>query len=130
MDRCMVHTVKLNIRYGSGPSVSCRCGSLILITFLSFAAACGHHNVEVAVPNPDKETPVSFLEDGQTTRSDIISRFGKLAASFEGGRILVFALDKKYTVTPNEHKVRFHLTLVFNEQDEEILKKHNLVRIK
>ncbi len=105
-------------------------GILFLAALISLAAACGHHNVEVAVPNPDKETPISFLEDGRTTRSEVISRLGKLAASFEGGRILVFALDKKYTVTPNEDKVRFHLTLVFNEHDEQILSEHSLVRIK
>jgi hypothetical protein len=126
----LVRTLNSDKRCRSDLSAFHRCGILFLLAFISLTAACGHHDVGVAVPKPDEEKPVSFLEDDQTTRSEVISRLGKLAASFEGGRILVFALDKEYNVAPNDNKVRFHLTLVFDEHDEEILKKHSLVRIK
>jgi hypothetical protein len=86
--------------------------------------------VEVVAPEAAEQTPVSFVKDGQTTKSDIAAQFGTLAASFEEGRILVFALDKKYQVTAYERDVKYHLVLVFDESEGQVLQKHSLVRIK
>ena len=76
-------------------------------------------------------TPISFLKDRQTSKDEVISRLGeRKIGEFENGRILIFALDKKYQIASSDDKIRYHLTLVFDEIDGRILKKHSLVRIR
>lgn len=134
--------------------------ALLITVFLGFTAGCGNHAVRVAVPKSVEETPISFLKDGQTTKREVTSRLGgkhewveddgtivfmsdgndriKVVPKreqtpmweFEDGRILVYALDKKYRVAASANKARFHLTLVFDEINKWILNKHNLVRVR
>lgn len=84
----------------------------------------------MVAPEAESRTPVSFIKDGQTTKTEVTSHFGTLAASFEEGRILVFALDKKYQVTAYEGNVKFHLVLVFDEEEPSVVEEHSLVRVK
>lgn len=66
------------------------------IVFLSFTAGCGNRKVQLVVPKQNEKTPISFLEDGQTTKSEVMSRLGKKQAlTSEDDRILIFTLDKK-----------------------------------
>ena len=134
--------------------------SSLYMVFLSFAAACGNHDVQLVAPKQNVETPISFLEDGQTTMSEVMSRFGKMKvgkSEYEGdlifwdknnrlavmsssrekqawksedSRILIFLLDRKYRIVSFADKARFHLTLVFDESDRLILQKHSLVRFR
>lgn len=103
---------------------------ILLLATTMCLPGCWHHRVEMVAPEAAEQIPVSFVKDGQTTKSDITEHLGTLAASFEQGRILVFALDKKYRVTASEEKVKFHLVLVFDEEGGQVLQKHSLVRIK
>jgi hypothetical protein len=101
------------------------------LVLLGFMAGCGPHKAQVVPIKPNELTPISFLKDGQTTKSEVISRLEeRQARKLEAGRILIFALDKKYQVVSFANKARFHLTLVFDEIDVQILKRHSLVRVR
>jgi hypothetical protein len=65
------------------------------MAFLSISAACGNHNVQLVAPKQNVETLISFLEDGQTTMSEVMSRLGKTNTRKSGDdRDLIFILDK------------------------------------
>ena len=135
--------------------------AILHMAFLGFTAGCLNHNVQMVVPKQNEETPISFLKDGQTTKSEVTSRLGEIQAKgseddrtviftldkndrrrvtsklgerqtweSKKGRILIYILDKKYRVASSVDKTRFHLILVFDENDGRILKKHSLVRIR
>ena len=105
--------------------------AILSMALLESAVGCGYHRVQVVSPVRNGGTPLSFLEDGLTTKSDVLSRFNeRRAVKFEDGRILVFPLDGKYRIASSDQKVRFHLTLVFDRENKRILEKHSLVRIR
>jgi hypothetical protein len=104
--------------------------AVLFMVSLNFAAACGYHRVEVAYPDQPEASVLSFLEDSLTTRSDVISSLGREYTNFEGGKILIFLLDKQFKVINNAYRTRYHLVLVFKSDIEPILIKHSLVRIK
>ena len=92
---------------------------------------CGYQRAKLVVIKQNENTPISFLRDGQTTKSEVLSRLGELdGREFENGRILMFVLDENYRIAPSANSAQFHLTLVFDESDRRILKKHGLVRIR
>jgi hypothetical protein len=98
---------------------------------LCLIEGCGYHNVRLIVPKQNEQTPISFLKDGQTTKAEVMSRFGqKQTGTFEGGRILVFMLDKQYRIVTYDDKARFHLILVFDDRDRQVLKTHSLVQVR
>ncbi len=135
--------------------------AVLSFVYICFTAGCGNHAVSVVAPEQNKEPALQFLKDGETTRSEVFSRFGekparksedddaviftmdkdgritgmpkyeeRLVREFENGRILIFALDKKYRVPSSVKKAKFHLILVFDETDGKILKRHSVVRIR
>ena len=113
-----------------------RNGTLVVLVGLfmmlpTLMMGCGHSKVQLVPIQSYEETTISFLKDGQTIRSEIISKLGgKYAEAFECGRILIFTLDRKYRIELSDDDVKYHLILVFDENDGQILKKHSLVRIR
>jgi hypothetical protein len=65
---------------------------------LFMIGSCGYHNVEPVPPDAyARSTELSLLKDGGTSRTDIVSRFGKPSGSFENGRILTYWLHEDYS---------------------------------
>jgi hypothetical protein len=101
----------------------------LAFAFLIFVAGCGPQKVLLGGAGQKEHTPISFLKDRQTAKSEIISRLGR-SQELENGRILIYILDKKYRIVRAQDKVRFHLVLVFEGNEGRILEKHSLVRIR
>ena len=88
--------------------------------------------------------PWLLLVDGQTTREEILARWGPAPREIEAGRILCYRLDSKYEVqslplrfnaypfdmtkTFQWDGVKYSLVLVFDESG--ILKKHSVTRVR
>ena len=86
---------------------------------------------------------LSLLEDGKTTKEDILLKFGIPSALFEGERILTYRLrfnqkENRFEVVSREVDRRdprfaewlqteYNLVLVFDEKH--ILQKHSMLRI-
>ena len=81
---------------------------------------------------------LSFLEDGETTRADVLLRLGDPSGFFEAGRILTFAVavDEKDELriltrrmgTPDRVSWRpgiYSVVVVFDERG--VLERHNIV---
>jgi hypothetical protein len=134
--------------------------AMLQVPLLFLGSGCGYHSVQIASPAPNEQTPLSFLKDGRTTKTDILARLGEpwtledrrilvfgeengsikletksvLGApqiwEMEKGRILIFALDRRFRTVSSANKVQFHLVLVFGDEDNHLLKRHSLIRIK
>jgi len=94
--------------------------------------------------DPEMERRLSLipLEDGKTTREDIVLAYGIPSVQLEGDRILAYRLQESgegVIVVPREFDIRepqfarwkeagLNLILVFDERS--ILKRHRLLRIR
>jgi hypothetical protein len=103
---------------------------LLLVSFQY--GACGYHHVEPVRPDAySRVATLSFLKDGETTRTDIVSRLGQPSGTFEQGRIITYWLDTEYRVAGRgEETTRYSLVLVFESPNEVLLKRHSLDRVK
>lgn len=86
---------------------------------------------------------LALLEDGKTTKQDILLRFGIPSAQFEGERILTYRLrfnqkENRFEVISREvdrrdprfaewMQTEYNLVLVFD--DKHILQKHSMLRV-
>jgi hypothetical protein len=98
-----------------------------LATFLLLSAAC---SLRLKSVNPSSAVShLQSIEEGVTTRVQLETMLGLPAASFEGGRVAVWNLDKKQQPgVLAAHKIRFQLIAVFDER--EIVERHSLLRIR
>ena len=77
---------------------------------------------------------LDFLQDGKTSREEVILHLAEPSASFEGGRIVTYRLDEDtggYTIRNAKSdgwSEKFSLVLSFDEHG--VLHKHSLVRVK
>jgi hypothetical protein len=115
-----------------------------LIAFLF--TACGHIRV---VDKSIQQKWLPFVEDGRTTKDEVLLKFGRPSGQFERGRILTYPLNfsekegfrvdyereiirhqrffEFKTLKLSVSKADYNLILVFD--DKNILSKHNLLRI-
>lgn len=86
---------------------------------------------------------LALLEDGKTTKQDILLRFGIPSAQFEGERILTYRLrfnqkENRFEVISREvdrrdprfaewMQTEYNLVLVFD--DKHVLQKHSMLRV-
>jgi hypothetical protein len=77
---------------------------------------------------------LDFLEEGVTRKADVIRRLGDPSAIYDDSRTMTYRLaqdDKGWIVRPKSvgwHGIVSNLVVVFDDQD--ILKRHSLVRIR
>jgi hypothetical protein len=77
---------------------------------------------------------LDFLQDGNTTREEVILRLAEPSATFESGHILTYRLDEDeggYTIRGSRGpgwSAKFSLVLSFD--DRGVLRRHALVRVK
>ena len=101
------------------------------ILFFILVAGCGGRKVRMGDSGQVPKAQFSFLKDGRTTKSEIISRLGQHQdKEFEDGRILIYILDKNYKIVRSGDSSRYHLILVFDAGDRMTLTRHSLVRIR
>jgi hypothetical protein len=89
-----------------------------------------------AIPGASRDL-LAFIEDGATTREEVVLRLGQPSASFEGDRILTYRIGEHatqgyYPIVPNQlmpwQSVSHSLVLVFDEAG--VLAKHSLVAVR
>jgi len=77
---------------------------------------------------------LDFLQDGKTSREEVILHLAEPSATFEGGRIVTYRLDEDtggYTIQGAKGhgwSGKFSLVLSFDEHG--VLRRHSLVRVK
>jgi hypothetical protein len=65
------------------------------ITTFMFTAGCGNHAVLVVAPEQIEKSPLSFLENGLTTKQEVSSRFGiRPVLKPADDEIVIFSLDR------------------------------------
>jgi hypothetical protein len=80
-----------------------------------------------------KQNLLDFLQDGTTTREEVMLHLAEPSATFEGGRILTYRLDRDeggYTLMGTKSarwSGKFSLVLAFDEKG--VLRRHALVRV-
>lgn len=112
---------------------------LLIILLFSGCAETKLHTVDDSILHQQ----LSLLEDGKTTKQDILLKFGIPSAQFEGERIFTYRL--RYNQSENRFEVisrevdrrdprfaewmqtEYNLVLVFD--DKHILLKHSMLRI-
>jgi outer membrane protein assembly factor BamE (lipoprotein component of BamABCDE complex) len=113
-------------------------GFLILLV-LSGCAETGLQTVDDSI----LQQQLSLLEDGKTTKQDILLKFGIPSSQFEGERIFTYRLrfntnENRFEVISREvdrrdprfaewMQTEYNLVLVFDEKH--ILQKHSMLRI-
>jgi len=112
---------------------------LLLILLLSGCAETKLQTVDDSI----LQQQLALLEDGKTTKEDILIKFGIPSSQFEGERILTYRLrfnqkENRFEVVSVEVDRRdprfrewlqteYNLVLVFDEKH--ILKRHSMLRI-
>lgn len=82
-----------------------------------------------SVDTSSAASPLQGIEDGVTTRTHLETTLGLPAASFEGGSVAVWNLDKRQRPGVLETRdIRFQLIAVFDERG--IVERHSLLRIR
>ena len=105
-----------------------------------FCVPVARKKLKTVTPDVGKR-PWLLLVDGQTTREEILARWGPAPREIEAGRILCYRLDSKYEVQSLNNAypfdmtktfqwdgVKYSLVLVFDESG--ILKKHSVTRVR
>jgi hypothetical protein len=115
----------------------------LLFVFLLFAGfSCAPTQQIVNIETEAKW--LSYLEDGKTTKEDVLLRLGLPSAQFEGERILTYRMmpseEEGLVVVSRELDARdpwlsqwarlaeYSLVLIFD--DQHVLKRHSLVRVR
>jgi len=114
----------------------------LLFAFLLFAGFSCAPTQQIV--NRETEAKwLSYLEDGRTTKEDVLLRLGLPSAQFEGERILTYRMmlskEEGLVVVSREldardpwlsqwAKAEYSLVLVFDEQH--ILRRHSLLRVR
>ena len=68
---------------------------LLSIASLMLTAGCGSRAARAVIPEQIKETTLSFLKDGETTKREAFSGFGIRSAQKSGDdNIVIFTMDQ------------------------------------
>lgn len=114
-------------RWLNGVSMVRECCVVALAVLLLLSATCS-----LKLRSMDTSMgalPIQGIEDGVTTRTHLETSLGLPAASFEGGRVAVWSLDKRQRPGVLETRdIRFHLVAVFDERG--IVERHSSLRIR
>jgi outer membrane protein assembly factor BamE (lipoprotein component of BamABCDE complex) len=124
--------------------VVCLVRRFIALGFLIFLLASGCAETKLhTVDDSMMQQQLAPLEDGKTTKQEILLKFGIPSAQFEGERIFTYRLrynqeEKRFEVAAREVDRRdprfaqrgwteYNLVVVFDEKH--ILQKHSMLRI-
>lgn len=106
---------------------SCSVVEALLPAVLLLTMACSP--VLKSVAPTSAKSSIRTVQDGVTTRLELEEMFGKPGASFEGGRIVAWYLDKKHGAgVSTTVDLKFHLIVVLNERG--IVERHSLLRVR
>ena len=67
--------------------------TVVLALSLLMLVGCGA-TLQQVVPDKSRQTLLPYLEDGKTTKQEIIERLGQPSRQFQGGRILTYRLGQ------------------------------------
>jgi hypothetical protein len=102
------------------------------VCFLSafLLISCAHQNVRM-VDEGIQLKWLSLIEDGKTTKDEVLTQLGMPSRQFEGGRIMTyhmtFSEEKGFRVDAKRQFI-YNLVLVFDKRN--ILEKHRLLKLK
>ena len=109
-------------------------------SLLLLVAAFGCHGHRYHAVEPERIEPYlsECLQDGQTTRDEILAMLGAPSGRFEDGRVLTYRLDSNHEVVspaadPGSRLSlweagRYSLVLIFD--DGATLERHRLIRVR
>ncbi len=102
----------------------------VIVSCLSvfLLAACVQHIKEVKEDIQLKRLP--FIEDGTTTKDEVLTKLGTPSRQFEGGRILTYHMtfnEEKGFQVDSERQFMYNLVLIFDEHN--ILEKHRMLKL-
>jgi hypothetical protein len=107
-------------------------GTALVASFLAALLLCGCASAEKSTAGPDV---LSFLQDGHTSREEIISHLGSPSRAIQKERFLFYRVGHDsggYFVGELNHRrwadVRYSLVLVFD--DAGVLKEHSIVSVR
>jgi outer membrane protein assembly factor BamE (lipoprotein component of BamABCDE complex) len=114
----------------------------ICFMILLLLSGCAETRLQT-VDDATLQQQLALLEDGKTTKEDILLKFGIPSSQFEGERILTYRLrfnqkENRFEVVSREvdrrdprfaewMQTEYNLVLVFDEKH--ILQKHSMLRI-
>jgi hypothetical protein len=112
--------------------------AIFCFLFAFLFTTCAHIQV---VDKSIQEKWLPFIEDGKTTKDEVLLKLGRPSGQFEGGRILTYTMsfseedgfrvnyERKFIYHGfSVSKAKYNLVLVFNENN--ILSKHNLLKLR
>ncbi len=86
----------------------------------------------MTVNKVDQQEWLQSVEDGKTTRDEILLKLGEPSAQFEGGRILTYRMevseDERFGKKLVKVKGDSEFTLILPFDGKNTLKKHNLLQ--
>jgi hypothetical protein len=100
--------------------------TLLLVALLVSCATTKMNGVE------GSRTLLNFLEDGVTTKEEVVLKLGQTSATYETGRILAYRIGS-YILLPGMSGANWAVTshslvLIFDEND--VLRRHSLVPVR
>ena len=104
-------------------------GVIIYFLFVFLIAGCAGHIMTVDKNIQQKWLP--FIEDGKTTKEEVLLKLGMPSGQFEGERIFTYQMtfsEKEGFSVAGQRMFEYNLVLVFKERN--ILQKHRLLKIK
>ncbi|MHC1742920.1 MAG: hypothetical protein AB9873_07795 [Syntrophobacteraceae bacterium] len=104
--------------------------TLLLVALLISCATTKMNGIE------GSRTLLNFLEDGVTTKEEVVLKLGQTSATYEIGRILTYRIgsnDSGYILLPGMSGANWAVTshslvLIFDENN--VLRKHSLVPVR
>jgi hypothetical protein len=108
---------------------------ICILLCLVFITGCGAPSLKPVDTNREK-TWLSFIEDGKTTKEEIILKYGSPAKAFTNESILIYIMRLDETrgfvngAEPSrrffpEYRGKYHFVFVFDEHS--ILRKHSFL---
>lgn len=101
---------------------------ICLLVCLAFITGCGVSKLK-PVDTSLQESYLSFIQDGKTTKEDIIQKYGNHCKTFTNDsiRIYIMQLDgMKGFITDVGWREEYHFVFVFDEHN--VLKKHSFLK--
>lgn len=112
--------------------------TLASVLLLIAVLGCHGHRYEAVGPEHIEPALSERLNDGRTTRDEILAMFGTPSGRFEDGRILTYRMDRNHEVVVPAAATGarqslweagiYSLVLIFN--DDAILERHRLIRVR
>jgi len=103
----------------------------VVLGLLGAAAIAGCSATIQSIGKGSARELVPFIEDGKTTRADVVAKLGNPVDTFEQGKIVTYRMrptgDGLSVAGSLDKDASYELVLSFDERN--VLRRHNLLRL-